>query len=199
MIAMLMRQTDQETNTAAEGTALELEPAEDAGEGAERGDGSPVSTILIGVGIVIVMMMIFRMLKSSTRTQRSRDYQNETARETIDRHRVQAVSAREPLNTMMAEADELARRLAKTLDNKAARLDALIAEANDRIAVLERLQARAGGSPALPRLGEPARISPGSIEEQIFALADDGCDSMQIAGRIGRSVGEVDLILALRR
>jgi len=185
-----------ETEGAPTPEAGELEVA---GTDPVTGGQPPLlSTALLAFGAVVMMLMIFRMLKGSTRARYARQHEAETARETIDRHRKEALASREPLTTMMAEADELARRLAMTLDNKAARLDALIAEANDRIAVLEGLGPKNGKSKP-EQDDRPLRISADSIEERVYALADDGQDSMQIARRVGRSVGEVDLILALRR
>jgi hypothetical protein len=199
MIAMPMMRTDDELDSAAVvspgGAAGALQPG--AADAAPKGAQAPIlSTALLAFGAVVMMLMIFRMLKGTTRARHSRDHLHETPRETIDRHRAQAISAREPLNTMMAEADELAHRLAKLLDNKAARIEALIADADRRIAALERgagVAAEAGAD------GPRMRISADSVEDRVFALSDEGCDSMQIARRVGRSVGEVDLILALRR
>lgn len=198
MIATPM-QDQESTSVGAEGQTPEVgELQPDATEPTVGGQPPLLSTALLAFGAVVMMLMIFRMLKSSSKARYSRKYEAESARETIDRHRKEALSSREPLTTMMAEADELARRLAKMLDNKAARLDALIAEANDIIARLEGLSS-GGGADEAQREERPLRISADSLEERVYALADDGHDSMQIARRVGRSVGEVDLILALRR
>lgn len=197
MIAMPME--GQETmQSAAEGESPETGEVQASGD--ERvvgGQPSMLSTGLLAFGAVVMMLMIFRMLRRSSGARYARQHEAETARETIDRHRTEALASREPLTTMMAEADELARRLANMLDNKAARLEALLSEANDRIAMLEQHGGASNGRATGTE--SPLRISADSVEERVYALADDGHDSVQIARRVGRGVAEVDLILALRR
>ncbi|GAB4386779.1 MAG: hypothetical protein Kow0022_16780 [Phycisphaerales bacterium] len=152
------------------------------------------STFLIGFGTILLLFTIMRMLnKVRKRAQTPR----EDPRTTIARHRAQAHAAREPLESVMAEANELALRLAKALDSKAARLEILIEQADERIA---RLAADPHSASPTPWVSQPhAAQSARSLERQVLELADKGCDCEQIARRTGRSVGEVELILALRR
>ncbi len=159
---------------------------------------SQLPTILLGFGTVVLMITIFRMLRGTSKARQSRAYKHETPRETIDRFRSETTNAREPLDTMMAEADELARRLATMLDAKAARLDALIADADARIDALTNGDATAHERSRSETLAStPAAI--GSIDAQVLSLASQGMDTGQIATQLGRTAGEVDLILALRR
>jgi hypothetical protein len=168
----------------------------------EKSTGSFLSTILLGFGTMVLMMTIFRMLKSTSKARASRTHITETPRETINRHRCEARSACEPLEEMMADADELARNLARMLDTKAARLELLMAQAEAQIGTLEQKVASTGieplQSPNQQQLA-PLKITSGSIEDQILTLSAQGCDSNQIAARVGRTVVEVDLILAVRR
>lgn len=153
-----------------------------------------VPTFLIGFGTILLLFTIMRMLN---RVRKRAQTPREDPRETIARHRAQAHAAREPLESVMAEANELALRLAKALDSKAARLEILIEQADERIA---RLAADPHPSSPIPP-GEQLHgvQSARSLERQVLELADKGCDCEQIARRTGRSVGEVELILALRR
>jgi len=169
----------------------------------EKPGGSFLSTIFLGFGTMLLMMLIFRMLKRTSKARSSREHVTETPRQTIDRHRSQAREACEPLEEMMADADELARNLARMLDAKATRLELLLAEAETRIAALEeKIPATATTpppQPSSPQQPAPLRITNGSIEDQVLTLAGEGCEPAQIAARVGRTVVEVDLILAIRR
>ncbi len=167
-----------------------------------KSESSFLSTVFLGFGTMVLMIMIFRMLKSTSKARSSREHVTETPRETINRHRCEARSACEPLEGMMADADELARNLARMLDAKATRLELLLAEAETRIAELEQKVPSTASPPPKPSsLQQPAplRITTGSIEDQVLTLSAQGCDTSQIAARVGRSVVEVDLILAVRQ
>ncbi|MCL4220071.1 MAG: hypothetical protein KJZ65_01750 [Phycisphaerales bacterium] len=160
-----------------------------------RSSGHTLSTFLIGFGTLLLLFTLVRMLRKS----RSRlATAQEDPREVIAHHRAVHNAAREPLDSVMAEANELAVRLAKILDAKAARLELLIEQADERLAQMERISPQpthaawtSSPSPQMPGVG--------SIERQVLELAEKGCDSSQIARRVNRSVGEVELILALRR
>jgi len=115
---------------------------------------------------------------------------------------------------------ETARDLTGQLDSKMRALQALIAEA-DRAAA--RLEAALGKADEPPRRGDQAEglapvpspdpapadrpdAAPESVQqpaesrrEQIYTLADYGYDAGEIARRVGSPVGEVELILGLRR
>lgn len=209
MIAKAMLQTDHQSETyptdnssnlgfetgsdqLTTGT-LEAESPVSSGMDASVTNTSPLPTILLGFGTVVLMLTIFRMLRSTSKARSTRSYKTETPREAIDRFRTESMSSREPLDTMMAEADELARRLATMLDAKAARLDALIADAERHIAALDAV-VRVSSSAN----GHARETISGSIESQVLSLADAGHDAMVIANRLNRPAAEVELILALR-
>lgn len=115
---------------------------------------------------------------------------------------------------------ELARELSGQLDSKMVAVELLVREAQEQIVRLESLLGRdeqrrtaamADGTPAahsgtqaaaLPHSSQRphvlARNKPRSHQE-IYALADAGHSSQAIAARLGTPVGEVELILGLRR
>lgn len=96
---------------------------------------------------------------------------------------------------------ELGERLAGELDRRAARLEVLIAEADRRIATLDRATSRAltepkpAHHPAPP--ATPAHLDPSFGE--IYRLADEGQTPVDIARRTQRPTGQIELILNLRR
>lgn len=152
-----------------------------------------LSTFLIGFGTLLLLFTLVRMLRKS-RSRMTTSKQD--PREVIAHHRAVHNAAREPLESVMAEANELAVRLAKALDAKAARLELLMDQADERLARLDQVTPLPA---AAPKPSSSPTSGAGSIERQVLELAEKGCDSSQIARRVNRSVGEVELILALRR
>jgi hypothetical protein len=108
---------------------------------------------------------------------------------------------------LAADMRELAERLADDLDSKADRLETLLAQAEVRIQQLERLAAVPVREPAglveprqsyvqSPRTrGESAELS----HREVYELADSGLSPVEIAKRLERPTGQVELILNLRR
>src|ERR1700722_14331951 len=102
------------------------------------------------------------------------------------------------METLLVELSEMARQITGQIDTRAAKLEALIAEADEKIAPLQ------SGPPTAPPAGPAAvgRDVPESDEDRrhaaIYAMADAGLSTGQIAQRLARPSGEVELILALR-
>ena len=117
---------------------------------------------------------------------------------------------------------ETARDLSAQLDSKMSALQALVAEADRAAARLDAALSRAAG--AGPVADEQARQPSTQAEslqhaprpdhapadadraaararrqEEIYTLADYGYDLIEIARRVGSPIGEVELILSLRR
>jgi hypothetical protein len=102
---------------------------------------------------------------------------------------------------------ELTERLANELDRKAERVEALLSAADERIRQLERLQLETPRGSFEGRLVEPRpRVrhettgaeSVGSHRE-VYDLADQGLSPLEIAQRLDRPTGQIELILNLRR
>lgn len=113
------------------------------------------------------------------------------------------------------EAEGLVHELIAELDQRADRLESLIAAADRRLALLEVAHAspppdRAGSS--LPRPRQPVAIDARGgrnrghagtdpsdpLDQRVFALFDDGVPTVEIARRLEQPTGKVELILALR-
>jgi len=104
---------------------------------------------------------------------------------------------------LMAELSEMARRVTTQIDERARRLEELIREADRRI---DRL----GVSPPQPlrQVDEGPIISigddpqpdpqPDARHQQVYVLMDEGLNARQIAERLTRPEGEIELIMALR-
>jgi len=108
------------------------------------------------------------------------------------------------MTDLIVELEKMARQMTAQLDTRAARLEALLHEADEKIATLRSL-AEAGA----PVGGNLRLVSPDTTGEEtddrtdprhveIYELAQNGHSAHQIAQQLGRPYGEIELILALR-
>ncbi len=179
---------------------------------------------LFAFGVMILVFVSLRLLRKTQANRASLAKQTlEDPRERIERTRAEA-SDRQSIDTVMADATELTQRLAAQLENKAVRLETLIAEADDRLRRLEQAGVAApsptrpadnpsdlpppvtGRSTAPPRrTPPPSTPAPDDAEPtppghaRVFELADQGMTPVQIAREVNQPTGQVELILALRR
>ncbi len=113
------------------------------------------------------------------------------------------------MEELIVELSNMSRQMTAQLDTRAAKLQALLADADRKIAALE--QASGDVPTRLPRDAEspivesPVRArddvddEPDPRHQEIYALADQGRGSHEIATQLNRPDNEVQLILALRR
>ncbi|MEZ6243433.1 MAG: hypothetical protein R3B57_10360 [Phycisphaerales bacterium] len=186
----------------------ETQPTTGAQDASPAGQNSSLlgtlgPTLLFVFGMLVLIAVLFRLLRKNM--ARPRPDALATPRERIESIRSEAGS-RSLVETYSAEAEELTRRLSAILDNKAARLELLIEEADQRLAKL----AQSGlGSGVRTRPHEPEahafRPSPPPIEtmdpthRRICELADEGLDPVQIAKRLEQPIGQVELVLNLHK
>mgnify|MGYP005846552653 CR=1 FL=1 len=112
------------------------------------------------------------------------------------------------MQSLLVELEQMVRTMNAQLDTRAAKIEQLIADADARIAELRRLQ-NSSESSVEPADYPPLRITPSepNIETadvdprhaEIYSLADGGMTSTEIARKLDRPNGEIELILALRR
>lgn len=106
------------------------------------------------------------------------------------------------MQNLLVELSEMSRQISAQLDTRAAKLEAMIREADEKLAELRH----ASGAAAEPRPPSPCSITepappPAELDPrhaEIYALADTGRDAHQIATELSRPRGEIELILALR-
>src|SRR5271154_4444186 len=115
-------------------------------------------------------------------------------------------SVERQMQNVLVEMSEMARQITAQLDTRAAKLESLIKDADQRIAAM-KLQ------PAAPQqLSPQSPPSPGPFMAEstdqpmidprhalVYALADQGRSPKDIAQELNRPSGEIELILALRR
>lgn len=182
-----------------------VEAEDGAGSGGLRAfvpatDAELMSGLMMAAGVGIVVSVLLRNLRKRAR-KRAQSSEWDTPAERIEEIRGEAARrGRASAEMASADAEDLARRLSAVLDNKAARLEILLEEADRKIAALESVRAGEGRVAAK----SPEDVSNGrSFEpgdhDPVHRLADEGVETVEIAQRLGRPVGEVELILALRR
>ncbi len=100
---------------------------------------------------------------------------------------------------LVADMKELTERLAEELDRKAARLEKLIAAADERV---RRLEAGLVRETRVVEVKPEARRRDIGIEtahREVYELADAGLSALEIATKLGQPTGQVELILNLRK
>ncbi len=164
------------------------------------------STQIVLLALVVAVMTMV-MLSTRRRIIQSRGSSRPDVRQRYAELQQKSRGARD-LETVMAEFDQLARQVHGRLDTRFAKLEMVIRDADERIDKLSRLIRAADGSPTLDlTLGEEASgesLSDNTKPDQerhapIFRLSDSGLSAAQIAREVGRTTGEIELILALQR
>ncbi len=112
------------------------------------------------------------------------------------------------MSSLLVELHQMARDMNAQLDTRSAKLEVLLREADEKIAALKSASANGDGASAgsshPPSIGQRADLTPRPAEEidprhlEIYSLADQGHSPQEIARRLSRPNGEIELILALR-
>jgi hypothetical protein len=144
------------------------------------------------VPLALALIAIFLLMRR--RPRRSDDPE----RSTIQRQPPAASkqNLRRDLDELLVELQDLSRRISADIDVRFAKLEAVIRDADRRIAVLNRLSrelAAKGGEAPDPASDHEARHA------VIYELADAGFSPVEIARDLGKTPGEVELILNLRQ
>jgi hypothetical protein len=115
------------------------------------------------------------------------------------------------MQNLLVEMAEMARQISAQLDARGQKLELLIKEADEKMAELRTLTEATvepprvktmrlvedDPEPMLRRMTIPPS-QPDPRYEQVYALADQGASAPEIAKRLNRPSGEVELILKLR-
>jgi len=149
------------------------------------------------VPLAFVLLMIFLVLRRRPRTS-TRTMATQSSKP--DKSAMPPTTAppqqlRQDLESLVVELEELARKINAQIDTRFAKLEAVIRDADRRIAVLERLTRQAEQASRSPREQAPPD---NAQHEVVYKLADDGKTPIEIARQLGRTPGEIELILNLR-
>lgn len=164
--------------------------------------------LLMGLSIVVVLYLTFRKRRKS-------DPLNSSFRTSLQQQK----ALERDMQSVVVELSEMTRQMTATLETRAAKLDLLIQEADTKIAQLNAalavvetgkprpstpidLPAPASPiKPAAPMKAPGLRLVKDDTEDrwaEVYMLADQGLSTAQIAAKLNRPEGEVDLILHIR-
>lgn len=139
------------------------------------------------VPLAVILIAIFLLLRRPRRSVSSGTGQRKPPASLSAEERI-----RRDLDALMVELQELSRRTNAEIDTRFAKIEVVIRDADQRIATLNRLT-RKGGKKSAEAPDEP------DLRHQIvYELADAGMNPIQIAKELGKTPGEVELILNLR-
>jgi hypothetical protein len=155
----------------------------------------PVSRwLIIAAAVLTILWAIIRPMarKKKDPLAKAPSYASLAQQRTVERQ----------MQNVLVELSEMSRQITAQLDTRAAKLEMLIKEADEKIAAL-RAPVELAALPAVcpaPQLEEPAaETRPDPRHADVYSLADSGRSSREIAQELNRPSGEVELILALRR
>jgi hypothetical protein len=176
-------------------------------------DSTKWVAILLGAFGLVYLMVLRPMMRG-----RKRDpLEQPAARAGLGQQR----AMERDMQTLLVEYEKMIRNMTAGLDTRAARLEVLLREADEKLTELRAATGAAaasssGGfgagrsvensdSPQPPVDGavidpKPAPTPPGPDPRhaEVYALADEGLGPTEVARRLGRPNGEIELILALR-
>ena len=150
----------------------------------------PHNLLLVG-GVLVVIIVLMRM----TRRQQARAAQQADGPADRTQAAHAAHSVREQLDELMVQLEELARATNGQIETRFTKLEVVLREADQKIARLESLLTQLDGR--LPAPPPTPQVRP--EHQQVYDLADAGKGAVDIARDLARPVGEVELILALRK
>ena len=164
-------------------------------------DGGADPLVLLGAMISVVAIVgLGAILTITVRGKIARrNAERPSARELMDKIK-QSPHRRDDADAITARMLETAQRLAAQLDNKAERLEQLIARADERVGRLSEPPTEGhgehGGSG--PRASNRSSVPRDPLTQTIYELTDTGRSPLEIAKALDEQIGKVELILALR-
>ncbi|MBP7935721.1 MAG: hypothetical protein KA354_13825 [Phycisphaerae bacterium] len=158
-------------------------------------NGAFSSDGLIPLGIALLAM--FLLMNSMRRRQRdaAKRFDRPVPLRPPPLTRAEEVELRRNIESLLAELQELSRRISADIDTRYAKLEAVIRDADRRIAVLNRLTRQRGEVPSqhpTEDMGLDVRY------DVVYELSDAGFSAIEIAKDLGKTTGEIELILKLR-
>ena len=140
-----------------------------------------------GVALGVSGFLVWLMVRASRR-------RDPLSRETPTLSLSQQRAVERDISALMNDLAEMAREVGKELDRRSARLEQLIRQADQRLERLSDSKVQPAEEEKPAAVNEP--VDPRHVE--IYTLADQGMAMQEIAQRLRRPNGEVELILALR-
>lgn len=162
--------------------------------------------ILVGVVLLVAIMLRLTYRKQRAQGPSPGTFAREHLAKIKEEHGMKG-----DIEELMVQLQELSRDIGAQIDTRFAKLEASIQSADERIETLQKLIRTAQAKPAIdlmadddvkPQPIQPQPPKPAAVDvlrSRILALADAGKDPIEIAMEIGRTPGEIELILSLER
>ncbi|RMD62599.1 MAG: hypothetical protein D6824_06545 [Planctomycetota bacterium] len=181
----------------------------------QRTNSGPLATMLLTAGVAVLTLWAVLALRRRLRRRRQ-SARTPTKPPTASVSQSRVDRQRAEIEQLMVDAEELVRRLAALLDNKAARAEQTLDRLEARLREVERHAALLPSDPASARMRPNSSApetaaqptAPASVletttapmdplREEVVKLAGEGLTPVEIASRLNEQVGKVELILAL--
>lgn len=146
----------------------------------------------LALGLVAVYLLMSSLRRKQMQQARSKKNSGPRKPEPAQS---QQLRMRQNIESLLVELQELSRKISAEIDTRFARLETVIRDADRRIATLHRLERQFAD-----KYGEkknPASDN-GNLHTVVYELTDAGLSPKEVARDLGKTVGEVELILNLR-
>jgi len=182
---------------------------------AENAANGMMMLLLVLCAVVIMIVLLRRQqFRSTSRRDMARDH--------VARIREQR-GLHQSMDELLLQLEDMSRRIGAQVDTKFAKLETVIRDADERIARLEAIlgqsdtkeksrkprraasrrdtPVKSAPDPAPPSIGKPAPAIENTDPRfaHVYALADGGTTPIEIAKQLDMPLGEVELILNLRK
>lgn len=160
----------------------------------------PATMVLLAVGLLGIIYYAFLRPKARNAKRRDPLATPPSQRQSLASER----SAERQMQSLVIELEQLSRRMGSQIDTKAAKLSALIDQAERATSELNAVLAKAKAIDLTDAItnGQSGPADSGlaglSHHRDIYTLADAGKSIGDIARQTNRPAGEIELILALR-
>jgi hypothetical protein len=181
----------------------------------QQAPNSPSQWAVVALGVVTVLYVA--VIRPMRKGKRKDPLDRPPAHLSLAQQR----AVEREMSSLLLEYEEMLRRMTAQLETRAAKLEALIGQADERLARLDSVRhnqlasaphrappAKTAAAAGLPESDasqapdEPASDDSGILENSphgpVYELADQGRTPRQIAQQLNRPYGEIELILALR-
>lgn len=153
--------------------------------------------LLVIAGVLTIVYVVMRPLRGKKKDPLARN----ASRGNLAQER----AVERDMSNLLVELSQMSRQITAQLDTRTMKLELLIKEADERIAALQKATHPASDSrDSMSReLSSPAQSRPTTSlidarYQEIYDLADQGKSAQEIASKLARPRGEIELILALR-